>query len=304
MSSFDNLKKNRDAAIAKLVDAAAKVSAPNKPATSEKMWQISCDKTGNGFAVIRFLPAKEGEDLPWVRVWSHGFKGEKTGRWYIENSLSTLGLPDPLGAYNTAKWNSGSEVDKEGVRTRKRKLHYYSNILVISDPANPENEGKVFFYSYGKKIFDKITESMQPEFPDDVPVNPFDIWTGANFKLKIRQVEGYRNYDKSEFDKPSELFAGDEARQKEVYESLGSLNEFIDPKNFKSYEELERKLMEVLGESTPVSTQPTGEPSRSVIGRTEAAPVIASAEAPAGDEEDGDDGDDTSLSYFSRLAKS
>lgn len=302
MSSFDIMKKNRDAAIAKLVTAAEKTGGATKTYGDDRMWSPAVDKAGNGYAIIRFLPAKEGEDLPWVRFWDHGFKGP-TGRWYIENSLTSIGLSDAVGEYNSAKWNSGIESDKDGVRDRKRRLHYVSNILVISDPANPANDGKQFLFKYGKKIFDKIMDTMQPQFPDDVPVNPFDIWAGANFKLKIRQVEGYRNYDKSEFEKPSELFAGDEERQKEAYDGLYALADFIDPANYKSYDELKRKFAEVMGESV-VSNQPVAEPTRSVIGKSAPEPEQESVESPfVGDVEEGGD-DDTSLSYFAKLAQS
>jgi len=305
--SFDKMKQNRDVAINKLVNAAEKTAGPTKSYGDDRMWSPAVDKAGNGYAVIRFLPAKEGEDLPWVKYWDHGFKGP-TGRWYIENSLTSIGQPDPLGEYNAAKWNSGIESDKDGVRDRKRRLHYVSNILVISDPSNPNNEGKQFLYKFGKKIFDKIMDVMQPQFPGETPTNPFDLWSGANFKLKIRNVEGYRNYDKSEFDNVSELFGGDEERLKEVYEGIYSLSDFIDPSNYKSYDELRRKLYEVLGETTVVQSvgAVASEPTRSVVGRSAPEPVQESAApsyVPSVDDGE-EDGDDSSLSYFAKLAKS
>ena len=302
--SYDKMKANRDAALAKLVGAAEKTNGPAKSYGDDRMWNPVVDKTGNGFAVLRFLPAKEGEDLPWAKYWDHGFKGSN-GRWYIENSLTSIGMQDYISEFNSAKWNSGIEADKEGCRERKRRLHFVSNILVISDPANPENDGKHFLFKFGKKIFDKIMDTMQPTFPGDVPINPFDLWTGADFKLKIRNVEGYRSYDKSEFASPSELFAGDEERQKELYDGLYSLADFVDPKNYKSYDELKKKFLEVIGESAPITTQPVAEVSRSVIGNSAPAPVQESVQSSYEATDTGDDDtDDSSLSYFAKLAKS
>lgn len=214
----------------------------------DRFWQPDVDKAGNGYAVIRFLdsPAADGEDgLPWVQVWSHGFQGP--GGWYIENSLTTLGQTDPVSELNTKLWNSGIEANKEVARKQKRKLTYISNIMVISDPKHPENEGKVFLYKFGKKIFDKIQEKLNPQFEDEKPLNPFDFWKGANFKIKIRQVEGYRNYDKSEFDVQSGLFDGDDKQIEKVWKAAYSLKEFLAPSNFKSYDELKAKLDRVLG---------------------------------------------------------
>ena len=188
-----------------------KRSAPQekKSYVDERLWKPTMDKTGNGYAVIRFLPAPKGEDLPWVKLWNHAFQGP-TGQWYIENSLTTLGNNDPVSEYNSKLWNSGIESDKEIARRQKRKLSYYSNIYVVSDTANPQNEGKVFLYRYGKKIFDKVMEAMQPPFPDTDPINPFDFWEGANFKLKLRKVDGYWNYDLSSFDGPTKLLDDDD----------------------------------------------------------------------------------------------
>lgn len=245
--SFEDLKKSRKSMFDKLVTEAEKVNTNSGGGKDDRYWTPTVDKSGNGYAVIRFLPSKNGEELPWAKYYDHGFKGP-TGRWYIEKSLSSIGKDDPLGELNSYLWNTGNEEDKETARSRKRRLHYVSNVIVISDPGAPENEGKVFLYKYGKKIFTKITDVMQPEFEDETPINPFDFWEGANFKLKIRQVEGYRNYDKSEFASPSELFDGDEDKLKVVYESLNDLSEFSDPKNYKTYEELSRKLHDVLGD--------------------------------------------------------
>jgi len=258
------------------------------------------DKAGNGYAVIRFLPAGGGEDLPWVRFWDHGFKGP-TGRWYIERSLTSIGQQDPVSELNSQLWNTGRDEDKELARQRKRRLHHVSNILVISDSANPENEGKVFLYEYGKKIMDKIMDVMQPQFQDETPVNPFDFWSGANFKLKIRNVEGYRNYDKSEFDAPTSLFDGDETRLEETYNKLYKLSEFTDPENYKSYSDLNRKMFEVLGEAEVASTMSTEQQVE--MNTTKEEPSFKSV-----DTEDtnvsNDDSDEDTLSYFAKLASS
>lgn len=307
--SFDKLKQNRAAAISKLVNAAEKAGG-TKTYGDDRLWSPAVDKTGNGYAIIRFLPAKEGEDIPWVRYWDHGFKGP-TGRWYIENSLTSIGQTDPVSEMNSVLWNSGNEKDKEIARDRKRRLHYVSNILVISDPANPANEGKVFLYKYGKKIFDKINDLMQPQFQDETPINPFDFWGGANFRLKIRNFEGYRNYDKSEFDKPTELFDGDETRLEELYGQLYSLTDFTDPKNYKSYAELKKKLIEVLGEEAVNGSASTvyAPVAESNVGRSaepESAPSVGSSyetddDVPFPTDNNNDEDDD--ISYFAKLAR-
>jgi hypothetical protein len=212
-----------------------------------RFWQPEVDKAGNGMAIIRFLPAPaaDGDDaLPWVRVFNHGFQGP--GGWYIENSLTTLNQKDPVSEYNSILWNSGIEANKEIARKQKRRLTYISNILVVSDPKNPENEGQIRLYKFGKKIFDKISEAMNPEFADETPLNPFDFWEGANFKIKIRQVEGYRNYDKSEFDSVTPV-DGDDDKLEALWKKEYSLKEFLEPKQFKSYDTLKAKLDKVLG---------------------------------------------------------
>tara|TARA_S200000501_G_C20815428_1_gene740329 strand:+ start:694 stop:1632 length:939 start_codon:yes stop_codon:yes gene_type:complete len=245
--SFANLKRNRGS-IDNLVKAAEAVggSQNNKSFADDRIWKPTVDKSNNGYAVIRFLPANEGSELPWNRYWDHGFKGP-TGRWYIEKSLTSIGQNDPVGELNSKLWNTGLESDKQKARTQKRRLHYVSNILVVNDPGNPGNDGKVFIYQYGKKIFDKIMDAMQPEFADEDPLNPFDFWEGANFKLKIRDVEGYRNYDKSEFDRQIPL-SEDDTYLEEVYNKMHKLEEFTDPKSYKTYSELKAKLISVLGE--------------------------------------------------------
>ena len=295
--SFQNLKRNKDL-ISKLVNEAEKVGGggDNKNKYGDdRVWKPTVDKVGNGYAEFRFLPAPEGEDLPWVRYWDHGFKGP-TGQWYIEKSLTSIGLPDPVGELNSTLWNSGHDEDKETARRQKRRLHYVSNIYIVSDPGNPDNNGKVFLYQYGKKIFDKIMDVMQPAFQDETPMNPFDFWEGGNFKLKIRQVEGYRNYDKSEFASASVLYE-DEAKLETIYNMMHPIGEWADPANYKSYDELKKKLDTILARtSTPTMAQ------QSQLGEeTAAAPMkelqpVTAAEMPAADE------DDDTLSYFAKIA--
>ena len=246
-NSFAALKRSSQTDLQKLSAEIEKVSNPTAKSNSyedDRLWKPTVDKAGNGYAVIRFLPASEGEDVPWVRVFNHGFQGP--GGWYIENSLTTLNKKDPVSEYNSQLWNSGVEKNKEIARKQKRRLSYYSNIYVVSDSANPENEGKVMIFKYGKKIFDKLMEAMNPEFEDEAPLNPFDLWGGANFKLKIRNVEGYRNYDKSEFDSSTAL-ADDDDKLESIWKSQFKLNEFIDENNFKTYDELKARLNKVLG---------------------------------------------------------
>jgi len=248
MSDFSALKRNRNAfdSLKKAMEVPSSTAeAGSKDDT--RFWQPEVDKAGNGMAVIRFLPAPaaDGDDaLPWVRVFNHGFQGP--GGWYIENSLTTLNQKDPVSEYNSILWNSGIEANKEIARKQKRRLTYISNILVVSDPKNPENEGQIKLYKYGKKIFDKISEAMNPEFADETPLNPFDFWEGANFKIKIRQVEGFRNYDKSEFDSVSPV-DGDDDKLEALWKKEYSLKEFLDPKQFKPYDTLKAKLDKVLG---------------------------------------------------------
>jgi len=248
MSDFSALKRNRNAfdSLKKAMEVPSSTAeAGSKDDT--RFWQPEVDKAGNGMAVIRFLPAPaaDGDDaLPWVRVFNHGFQGP--GGWYIENSLTTLNQKDPVSEYNSILWNSGIEANKEIARKQKRRLTYISNILVVSDPKNPENEGQIRLYKFGKKIFDKISEAMNPEFADETPLNPFDFWEGANFKIKIRQVEGYRNYDKSEFDSITPV-DGDDEKLEAIWKKEYSLKEFLDPKQFKPYDTLKAKLDKVLG---------------------------------------------------------
>ena len=260
MSSFAELKNSRNSfeKLKKAIAATAVKSITEGSREDTRFWQPETDKAGNGMAIIRFLPAPpvDGNDsLPWVRVWNHGFQGP--GGWYIENSLTTLGQKDPVSEYNSVLWNSGVEANKEIARKQKRRLTYIANIMVISDSKNPENEGQLRLYKFGKKVYEKIDEAMNPKFEDETPINPTDFWEGANFKLKIRKVEGYRNYDKCEFDKPSALFDGDDDKLEALFKEQFSLKEFIDPKQFKSYEFLKTKLDKVLGLDgvTPVNTK-------------------------------------------------
>lgn len=304
--SFANLK-SRSMDVSKLVTAAQEASGQQTKSKNkyedDRKWKPTVDDNGNGYAVIRFLPNMEGMETPWVRYWDHGFKGP-TGQWYIEKSLTTLGQKDPVSELNSRLWNSGIEEDKETARKQKRRLHYVSNILVVNDPSNPVNNGKVFIYEYGKKIFDKIMDLMQPQFPGEEPVNPFDFWKGADFELKIRNVAGYRNYDKSEFKGVSALYEADETKLEATYNQMYDLNEFTDPANFKSYDELEARLGLVLG--TAVGSNVTAknesltQTAEANVGKSAPEPNVVSAAAPsAGAEEDEDD----TLSYFAKMAQ-
>lgn len=230
-----------------MTDLIRKMEDQNKKTDykDDRFWRPEIDKTGNGFAIIRFLPEVENEDCPWAKVYSHAFRGP--GGWYIENCLTTISQKDPVSELNTQLWNSGVESDKNLARDRKRKLNYTSNIYVVSDPSNPQNEGKVFLYKYGAKIFEKLQEVMKPEFKDEEAINPFDFWKGANFRLKIRKVAGYTNYDKSEFDSSSPLCKGDDAELEKVWKSQYPLTEFTNSSNFKTHQELKDRLYEVLG---------------------------------------------------------
>ena len=311
--SFANLKsKSMD--ISKLVNAATEAAGQTTNTNKyqdDRKWKPTVDEQGNGYAVIRFLPPTEGQDLPWVRYWDHAFKGP-TGQWYIERSLTTLGQNDPLGELNSRLWNSGIEEDKETARRQKRRLHYVTNIQVLNDPANPANNGKVFIYEFGKKIFDKIMDQMQPEFPGEEPVNVFDFWKGADFHLKIRNVAGYRNYDKSDFKAPSPLAGSDEVQLEAIYNTLYDLNEFIvpdypnahDPKWFKSYDELKNKLETVLGIATgagaTVRNEAVATAEEAPPWNTKDEPTIVAA-APAVAPAVAEEADDT-LSYFAQMA--
>jgi hypothetical protein len=296
-SSLSDLRKSRGN-FDSLMKEVEKIGAPSSyEKDDEGFWKPTVDKAGNGYAVVRFLPPPKGEELPWARIWDHGFQGP-TGKWYIENSLTTLNQPDPVSELNSELWNSGVESNKDIARKQKRRLTYTANILVVKDPSNPQNEGKVFLFKFGKKIFDKIKDVMQPQFEDEEPINPFDFWKGANLKLKIRNVEGYRNYDKSEFDSPSPIAESDEEIEM-IWNQQRSLKAFLDPKNFKTYDELKRKLDGVLGSTT--STRSAEKVAESRMASEPVASAPAPRSAPAKTASPDDDDDDT-LSYFSKLA--
>ena len=257
----------------------------------ERLWKPELDKTGNGYAVLRFLPATSGEDMPWVRLWSHAFQGP--GGWYIENSLTTLGHKDPVSEENTRLWNTGVESDKGIARNRKRKLSYYANVYVVSDPTHPENEGQIKLFKFGKKIFDKITEAMQPAFEDETPINPFDFWKGANFKLKIRKVDGFWNYDKSEFEGVSAIADNDD-NIKAIWEKQYPLKPFLETSNFKSYEELKEKLNRVITGTKSTDTVENVDLPSTYTGTVKSQDGTSKATAR--------ESDDT-LDYFSKLAE-
>ena len=292
--SFANLKKQSKlgSLTAKLVKEVEKLNT-NGTSGDDRLWKLEVDKSGNGYAVIRFLPAPDGEDLPFVKLYSHAFQGP--GGWYIENSLTTLGQKDPVSEYNSQLWNNGTDAGKDAARKQKRKLTYISNIYVVKDPANPENEGKVFLYKYGKKIFDKLTAAMQPEFEDEEAIDPFDFWQGANFKLKAKNVAGYRNYDSSEFTAVTPLLDDDDALEA-IWKKENSLKEFVDTDQFKSYDDLKKRLEYVLGSKRPSSSFEEEDTDR---GAAEELVTAAVSTTPSSINED----DDDALSYFQKLAE-
>ena len=296
MSSFANLKRNRSS-LDKLTKALEQTTQTAEAGSKDdtRFWQPEVDKAGNGMAIIRFLPAPsvDGDDaLPWARTFSHGFQGP--GGWFIDNCLTTLNEKCPVCEHNNTLWNSGIEANKDIARKQKRKLSYVANILVISDPKHPENEGQIKLFKFGKKIFDKISETMNPEFPDEAPINPFDMWEGANFKLKIRNVEGYRNYDKSEFDSVTALFNGDDDKLEELWKKEYSLKDFTDKKQFKPYDTLKARLDKVLGfEGAAVNLKTKAEDA--VLNTFKDADVSVIDKAPVVDDED--------MNYFKSLAE-
>jgi hypothetical protein len=310
-NDFASMKRSTGSNLDRLSKELGKLANnTNQRESDDRFWQPEVDKAGNGYAVIRFLPASKGEDLPWVRIWSHGFQGP--GGWYIENSLTTLGQKDPVAELNSKLWNSGSDKDKEIARKQKRRLSYIANIYIVKDPANPQNEGKVKLFKFGKKIFDKINETMTPQYEDEKAINPFDFWAGANFKLKIRNVEGYRNYDKSEFDRP-EALSDNDSELESIWASQHALQAFVASDQFKSYSELKARLDRVLGEPTqsrkndeddereerPVSRQSAEPRARSTL--VETLPKAASAGAGTSARPPWEDESDINL--FERLAQ-
>ena len=297
IAALKRSKSNLDTLIGEL-NKVAEPQSQKQSYSDDRFWKPELDKSGNGYAVFRFLPAVKNEDLPWARLWSHAFQGP--GGWYIENSLTTLNKKDPVSESNSLLWNSGVEADKEIARKRKRKLSYIANVLIINDAKHPENEGQVKLFKFGKKIFDKITEAMKPEFEDEKPINPFDFWEGANFKLKIRKVDGYWNYDKSEFDSPTAIADNDESIE-EIWNKQYALKPFLAPENFKSYDELKSKLDKVLsgvrntGTAEDVAIPPAAQVSKpAVVEETVSAPTPAVEE---------DEDSEETLSYFSKLAE-
>ena len=301
----------------KLVKQVEKMNSGGSNKDDDRFWKPVMDKSGVGSAVIRFLPAPEGSELPWVQVWSHAFQGP--GGWLIDNCLTTIGGTCPVCEKNRVLWNSGSDADKEEARKQKRKLSYYANIYVVKDPANPQNEGKVFLYKFGKKIFDKIMGAMQPEFDDDEAINPFDFWEGANFKLKLKKVAGYWNYDSSEFARPSALLEGDDDELETLYNDLHDLQAFVAPTEFKSYEDLKKRLDFTLGlkgtrrmqdqETVEEENQWERERRGDFSESTAPAPSMPSADFNAPDitpspSSSNDEDEDDALSYFQKLAES
>ena len=301
--SFANLKKQSKlgSLTAKLVKEVEKMNNTGG-STDDRLWKLDVDKGGNGYAIIRFLPAPNGEDLPFVKLYSHAFQGP--GGWYIENSLTTLGQKDPVSEYNTELWNNGTDAGKETARKQKRKLTYISNIYVVKDPANPENEGKVFLFKYGKKIFDKLTAAMQPEFEDEEAIDPFDFWQGANFKLKAKNVAGFRNYDSSEFAAVSPLLDDDDALEG-LWKKQFSLAEIVAADQFKTYDELKKRLENVLRVASSRLSDPevfeeetTRGSVRELEDLSEGLGKTSEPVSLASDE------DDDALSYFAKLAES
>lgn len=296
MSSFANLKRTSGSSLEKLSKAVESMNSSNYNDDEDKYWKCELDKSSNGYAIIRFLPSPplDGDDgLPWVKYYDHGFQGP--GGWYIEKSLTSIGGKDPLGEYNSELWATGIEGNKELARKQKRRLHYVSNIYIVKDPRHPENEGQVKLFKFGKKIFEKITQAMNPQFEDEKPIDPFDFWSGANFKLKIRKVDGYQNYDLSEFDSPGPLFE-DEDKMEQIWNKESSLKEILDPKNFKTYDELKARLDRVLGvTSANVSRANTFEAVKAQKIEDKEKEIDSSFTSVSNDETDDD------LDYFSKL---
>lgn len=290
MSSFANLKR-QSGNLDKLTKAIEALSAGTDAADSrDNFWKPEIDKAGNGMATIRFLPASPGDGddaLPWVKLFSHGFQGP--GGWLIDNCLTTKNQQCPVCEHNNRLWNSGIEANKEIVRKQKRKLNYIANIFVVSDPKHPENEGKVFLFKFGKKIFDKLNEAMNPQFEDETPINPFDLWKGANFKLKIRKVEGYQNYDKSEFESASPLSSNDEELEK-IWKMEHTLKDLVEDKQFKSYDDMKARLDKVLGLNGEVA------PAKTTVEQMRSAPKVSQTDLDIATEDD-------DMAYFSKLAE-
>jgi hypothetical protein len=292
MNAFSDFKNRSKNSISELTNKLENMDK-KESYKDDRFWRPELDQSSNGYAVIRFLPACEGEDLPWAKYYSHGFQGP--GGWYIENSRTTLGEKDPVSEVNSKLWNSGVESDKDIARSRRRRTSYVSNIMIVSDPANPENEGKIFLYRYGKKIFDKIKESMQPEFQDEDAINPFDFWGGADFKLKIRRVAGFINYDKSEFSPPTPLIEGDDDGLERIWKQQYALSEFTNPDNYKSYDELKTRLNEVVGDDIRAMVS-------DVENKTAESVSVPESKVSSEDTSDSEEDASDALSYFEKLA--
>jgi hypothetical protein len=303
---LNSLRKMRNSDFSKIAQEFEKTVNPQQTQSYEdtRFWKPERDKSGNAQATIRFLPRTEGDELPWVKIFSHGFQGPG-GKWYIENSLTTLGQNDPVGELNAKLWNSGSEANKDLARKQKRRLHYIANVLIVSDPKHPENEGQVKLFKFGKKIFDKIMDKARPTFEDEEPVNVFDYWEGANFKLRMKTVEGYPNYDQSTFAEPSAI-ADDDEEILAIAKQQHKLSEFLDAKNFKSYDELKKKLDMVLnGDFVGMTAEEIAEQEdRPVMEAPQPAakPPVKVASKPAKEPSVTDDDDDV-LSYFQSLTE-
>ncbi len=299
--SFSDLKKKSSlgSLTSKLISEVEKMNTSG--GSDERIWKPEVDKAGNGFAVIRFLPAPEGEELPWAKVYSHAFQG--TGGWFIDNCLTTVNQSCPVCESNRDLWNTGSKANQEIVRQRKRKLSYYSNIYVVSDKAHPENEGKVFLFKFGKKIFDKISAAMQPEFDDETPIDPFDFWQGANFKVKITKKDGYWNYDKSEFDSPGTLGNFDDDVLESIWKKAYSLEDFTKADSFKSYEQLDARLKSVLGQKTAPKKDESFDDEDNDRGPELTEDLRSELNSLSRSSSSVDEEEDDALSYFQKLAE-
>ena len=301
------LRKMRNTDFGKITSEFEKIANPEsgggkKSYQDDRMWKLEADKAGNGTATIRFLPRVEGDELPWVRIFNHSFQGP-TGKWYIENSLTTLGEKDPVGELNSKLWNSGSDANKEIARKQKRKLSYICNVLIVSDPKHPENEGQVRLFKFGKKIFDKIMDKARPTFEDEKPVNVFDPFEGADFKLRMRKVDGYANYDQSTFMDPTEIASGDEEKMVEILNKSYKLSEFLDRKNFKSFEELNKKLSDVLdGEGTPIKLAAALSEDDDYVAPKSTTTTVASKPVTVSKAPEINDDDEDVMSYFQKIA--
>ena len=301
------LRKMRNTDFGKITSEFEKIANPEssggkKSYQDDRMWKLEADKAGNGTATLRFLPRVEGDELPWVRIFNHSFQGP-TGKWYIENSLTTLGEKDPVGELNSKLWNSGSDANKEIARKQKRKLSYICNVLIVSDPKHPENEGQVRLFKFGKKIFDKIMDKARPTFEDEKPVNVFDPFEGADFKLRMRKVDGYANYDQSTFMDPTEIAGGDEEKMVEILNKSYKLSEFLDRKNFKSFEELNKKLSDVLdGEGTPIKSAAALSEDDDYVAPKSTATTVSSKPVTVSKAPEINDDDEDVMSYFQKIA--